>query len=254
MSSLDFVFSNINGLSLSLYFWVLSPSRLKSWIIFIINTLYIDWTFQLNENLVDTLSNIMQTDVTLLQDAQRISKACSRFVSWSFLSLFIIVIHHSHSWCLCLLLSSKLLMLVVIYKTIILPRGVNLIWKKIIVVCTCRFEVKIDFCIAFAVYSMVINLNLLATRFPMDLLSDMAFLSKNIAVYVVQISQIELAGKMCYVTTRKDSSLKDIDCLPCIYNTSCKKQMVCIHPTLCWTASIVNICFCFDSVAKERGR
>ena len=97
----------------------------------------------------------------------------------------------------------------------------------------CRFEVKIDFCIAFAVYSMVINLNLLATRFPMDLLSDMAFLSKNIAVYVVQISQIELAGKMCYVTTRKDSSLKDIDCLPCIYNTSCKKQMVCIHPTLC---------------------
>lgn len=51
---------------------------------FIINTLYNDWTFQLNENLVDTLSNIMETDVTLLQDAQRISKACSRFVSWSF--------------------------------------------------------------------------------------------------------------------------------------------------------------------------
>lgn len=80
---------------------------------------------------------------------------------------------------------------------------------------------------------MVINLNLLATRFPMDLLSDMAFVSKNIAVYVVQISQIELAGKMCYVTTGKDSSLKDIDCLPCIYNISCKKQMVCIHPVAC---------------------
>lgn len=38
-------------------------------------------SFQLNENLVDTISNIMETDVTLLQDAQRISKACSRFVS-----------------------------------------------------------------------------------------------------------------------------------------------------------------------------
>lgn len=76
---------------------------------------------------------------------------------------------------------------------------------------------------------MVIFLDVLATRFPMDLQSDMAFISKNIAVYVVQISQIELDGKMCYVTTGKDSKLKDIDCLPCVYNKSCKNQMVCIQ-------------------------
>ena len=75
---------------------------------------------------------------------------------------------------------------------------------------------------------MVILLDQLAKRFPMDLHSDMSYVSKNIAVYVVQISQIELAGKMCYVTTGKDSRLKDIDCLPCVYNISCKNQMVCI--------------------------
>ncbi|XP_078355144.1 adhesion G protein-coupled receptor A3-like [Oculina patagonica] len=34
----------------------------------------------LNENLVDTISNIMETEVALLQEAQRRSKACSRFV------------------------------------------------------------------------------------------------------------------------------------------------------------------------------
>lgn len=73
---------------------------------------------------------------------------------------------------------------------------------------------------------MVVILGLLATRFPMDFLRDVAFVSNNIAVYVVQISKSDLAGKMCYVTTGKGSRLKDIDCLPCIYNTSCMKQMV----------------------------
>lgn len=63
----------------------------------------------------------------------------------------------------------------------------------------------------------------------MDLQSNKSFISKNIAVYVVQISQIERAGKMCYVTTGKDSKLKDIDCLPCVYNISCKNQMVCFQ-------------------------
>ena len=90
----------------------------------------------------------------------------------------------------------------------------------------------------------------------MDLLSDMAFVSKNIAVYVVQISQIELAGKMCYVTTGKDSKLKDIDCLPCVYNMSCKRQMVCIQ--ICnlifymvnFANSIIKQPFCFTSGKK----
>ena len=86
---------------------------------------------------------------------------------------------------------------------------------------------------------MVIFLDVLATRFPMDLQSDKAFISKNIAVYVVQISQMERGGKMCYVTTGKDSKLKDIGCLPCVYNISCKNQMVCfqtrnvhVHPSV----------------------
>lgn len=93
----------------------------------------------------------------------------------------------------------------------------------------CSTRLNVAYCIEFLLYSMVILLDLLATRFPMDLLSDMAFVSKNIAAYVVQISQIELVGKMCYVTTGTDSRLKDIDCLPCVYNTSCKKQMVCVQ-------------------------
>ena len=37
-------------------------------------------SFQLNEYLVDTISNIMDTEETLLQEAQRRTKACSRFV------------------------------------------------------------------------------------------------------------------------------------------------------------------------------
>ena len=36
--------------------------------------------FQLNENLVNTISNIMETDQALLDEAQQRSKACSRFV------------------------------------------------------------------------------------------------------------------------------------------------------------------------------
>ena len=78
---------------------------------------------------------------------------------------------------------------------------------------------------------MVIHLDLLATRFPMDLQRNETFtcVSKNIAVYVVQISQSKRGGNMCYVTTGKDSRLKDIDCSPCVYNISCKKQMVCIQ-------------------------
>ena len=75
-------------------------------------------------------------------------------------------------------------------------------------------------------FSMVILLNLFATRFPMDIRRDEAFVSKNIAVYVVRISQSDVVGKMCYATTDKHSRLEDIDCLPCRYNTSCEKQMV----------------------------
>ena len=37
-------------------------------------------SFQLNKYLVLTISNIMETDATLLQEAQLRSKACSRFV------------------------------------------------------------------------------------------------------------------------------------------------------------------------------
>ena len=36
--------------------------------------------FQLNSNLVSTMSNIMEADSALLVEAQRRSKACSRFV------------------------------------------------------------------------------------------------------------------------------------------------------------------------------
>ena len=73
---------------------------------------------------------------------------------------------------------------------------------------------------------MVILLDLLATRFPMDIVPDVTFVSKNIAVYVVRISQSDVVGKMCYAATDKRSRLEDIDCLPCRYNTSCEKQMV----------------------------
>lgn len=37
-------------------------------------------SFQLNKNLVVTISNIMESDTALLQEAQQRSKACSRFV------------------------------------------------------------------------------------------------------------------------------------------------------------------------------
>lgn len=76
---------------------------------------------------------------------------------------------------------------------------------------------------------MVIVLDLLATRFPLDPLDDayVEFVSNNIAVYVVQIMKSDVAGKMCYVTSvGKGSRLKDINCLPCVYNKSCGKQMV----------------------------
>ena len=74
--------------------------------------------------------------------------------------------------------------------------------------------------------SMVILLDLLATRFPMDIITDVEFISKNIYVYVVRISPSDDTGKMCFVTTDKRSRLKYIDCLPCQYNSSCEKQMV----------------------------
>ena len=96
--------------------------------------------------------------------------------------------------------------------------------------------------------SMVIVLDLLATRFPLDPLSDanVEFVSNNIAVYVVQIIDSDVVGKMCYVTSSgKGSTLKDINCLPCIYNNSCGKQMVGVAELLwrhgglmvlvCWT-------------------
>ena len=73
---------------------------------------------------------------------------------------------------------------------------------------------------------MVTRLDLFATRFPMDILPEVAFMSKNIAVYVARILPSDVAGKMCFVTRGKRSRLKDIDCLPCKFNTSCEKQMV----------------------------
>ena len=40
--------------------------------------------FQLNSDLVSTVSNIMEADSALLVEAQRRSKACSRFVPYNF--------------------------------------------------------------------------------------------------------------------------------------------------------------------------
>lgn len=73
--------------------------------------------------------------------------------------------------------------------------------------------------------SMVILLDLFSTRFPMDILPDVTFVTNNIAVYVERISP-NVTGKLCYATVDSKSRLNDIDCLPCRYNSSCGRQMV----------------------------
>lgn len=75
-------------------------------------------------------------------------------------------------------------------------------------------------------FSMVILLDLFSTRFPMDILPDLTFVTNNIAVYVERISPNNVTGKMCYVTVDSKSRLNDINCLPCRNNSSCGRQMV----------------------------
>ena len=78
-------------------------------------------------------------------------------------------------------------------------------------------------------YSMVLRVGLLATRFPLDVLSqfDVSFLANNLAVHVVQTSPLDVLGKMCYVTTNKNSRLLRVNCISCEYNKSCTKKPVC---------------------------
>lgn len=78
-------------------------------------------------------------------------------------------------------------------------------------------------------YSMVLRVGLLATRFPLDVLSqfDVSFLANNLAVHVVQTSPLDVLGKMCYVTTNKNSRLLRVNCNSCEYNKSCTKEPVC---------------------------
>lgn len=78
-------------------------------------------------------------------------------------------------------------------------------------------------------YSMVLRVGLLATRFPLDVLSqfDVSFLANNLAVHVVQTSPLDVLGKMCYVTTNKNSRLLRVNCNSCEYNKSCTKKPVC---------------------------
>lgn len=83
--------------------------------------------------------------------------------------------------------------------------------------------IKILDCFSF---SMVILLDLFSTRFPMDILPDLTFVTNNIAVYVERISPNNVTGKMCYVTVDSKSRLNDINCLPCRNNSSCGRQMV----------------------------
>lgn len=72
---------------------------------------------------------------------------------------------------------------------------------------------------------MVLRLDILHTRFPLDKGQVVSFVSKNIAIYLVKITPSDV-GKTCYVTKAKDSSLKNVGCLPCKYNTPCEKQLV----------------------------
>lgn len=78
-------------------------------------------------------------------------------------------------------------------------------------------------------YSMVLRVGLLATRFPLDVLSqfDVSFLANNLAVHVVQTSPLDVLGKMCFVTTDKNSRLLRVNCISCEYNKSCTKNPVC---------------------------
>ena len=78
-------------------------------------------------------------------------------------------------------------------------------------------------------HSMVLRVGLLATRFPLDVLSqfDVSFLANNLAVHVVQTSPLDVLGKMCHVTTDKNSRLLRVNCISCEYNKSCTKKPVC---------------------------
>ena len=78
---------------------------------------------------------------------------------------------------------------------------------------------------------MVLRLDILHTRFPLDKAPDVSFVSKNIAMYLVKITPSDV-GKTCYVTKAKDSSFKNIDCLPCKDNAPCEKQLVGVPSTV----------------------
>ena len=86
---------------------------------------------------------------------------------------------------------------------------------------------------------MVLRLDILHTRFPLDKAQVVSFVSKNIAMYLVKITPSDV-GKTCYVTKAKDSSLKYIDCLPCKYNTPCEKQLVGIPSAAFFAYKLLN--------------